>query len=274
MQKILCPTDFSQVSQNALLYAVDFARKSNAVLTLFHTEFIPQYATQYHENEDINIPTENIQQLKERLESLIVQIKVANPEVKCSYVMEEGLVAENIALYANSHSIDLIIMGTNGASGMEAIFAGSNSVRVMDKAHCPVLIIPEKINYREPRKFVYATDFLDNEEEVVQKILSITNLFDAELELLHIKSDDTLELVNSEASYRNIVKQHINKEIKYKIIQGSDSIDEIEEYAKTEADILILAQRKKSFLEKLFSKNRAEAIAYNAEIPLLVIHKT
>jgi nucleotide-binding universal stress UspA family protein len=273
MKKILCPTDFSPVSQNALLYAVDFAKKSKATLILFHTEFIPQYATEFH-HEDINIPFENIDELKERMEALIIQLKVASPDVNCTYVVEEGLVAENIALYANKHDIDLIIMGTSGVSGMEAIFTGSNSVRVMDKAKCPVLIIPEKVSYREPKRFVYATDLLDNEDEVVDRIITMIHACGGELELLHVKSEDALELVNSEASLGEIAGRYTQDNVRYKIIQGEDSISEIEDYAKSQADILILAQRKKSFLEKLFSKNRAEAIAYHAEIPLLVIHKS
>jgi nucleotide-binding universal stress UspA family protein len=273
MKTILCPTDFSQVAQNAILYAVEFAQKCHASLILFHTEFIPEFVTDKYEPELINIPSENVRELKDKLESLVSQVRMTAPEVKCSYVLEEGLVAENIALYANNNNIDLIIIGTSGASGFEAIFAGSNSVRVMEKSKCPVLIIPEDFSYREPTRFVYAADLLDNEEEVVEKILKISEAFDASLELLHVQSEDTLEVVNSRVSMGEIVNRHLNGNVRYKIIQGENSITEIEEYAKQSADILVLAQRKKSFIEKLFSKNRTENIAYHAKIPVLVIHK-
>jgi nucleotide-binding universal stress UspA family protein len=274
MKTILCPTDFSQVAQNAILYAVEFAQKCGASLILFHTEFIPEFVSEKYEPDLINVPAENVRELKDKLESLVSQVKITAPDVKCTYVLEEGLVAENIALYANKNDIDLIIIGTNGASGFEAIFAGSNSVRVMEKSNCPVLIIPENFSYKEPRRFVYAADLQDNEDEVVDKILKISELFNASLELLHIQSDDTLEVVNSEVSMGEIVNKHSNRNLRYKIIQGENSITEIEEYAKQSADILVLAQRKKSFIEKLFSKNRTEHIAYHAEIPVLVIHKS
>jgi len=273
MKSILCPTDFSPVAQNALLYAVDFAKRSGAELILFHTEFIPEPAPGLMNVQKINLPEENIAELRERIGSLIAQLRLREPSVSYTYIVEEGLVAENIAEYANNKNIDLIIMGTTGAQGLEAIFEGSNAVKVIERAKCPVLIIPENTEYSPLKLFVYATDLPSEEEDTISQILFITHLFEAELELIHFKSDDTPELVNAEASMSELVARHLGQNIRYKILDSKDSLESIEEYAKSRADILVMTNRKKKFIEKLFSKNIVNKIAYNAEVPLLVIPK-
>lgn len=273
MKTILCPTDFSPVAQNAHLFAAEFGKKSGAEVILFHTEFFPQPVGQEDE-ELVSLPAEYIAELKEKLESIIAQLKTTYPGVRFSYVVEEGLVAENIALYANSNNIDFIIIGTSGASGIEALFAGSNTVKVMESTKCPILIIPRKVKHTSPSLFVYATDLQEDNEKIVNEILEITRIFNAELQLLHIRNEEGLELVNSEASLNTILKMHSNENVRQKVITVDDSVKEIEEYAKNKADILIMTFKKNSFLDKLFKRNRTEKIAYDAQIPLLILHKS
>jgi len=273
MKTILCPTDFSPVAQNSLLYAAEFAKRSGAEVILFHTEFFPQTIDEEEDEELVNLPSEYIAELKEKLASLVAQLKLTYPEVKFRYVVEDGLAAENIALYANNNNIDLIILGTSGASGIQAIFAGSNTVRVMEKTKCPALIIPRKMEYKLPSLFVYAGDLQGANEGIIKDVLEITRIFNAELQLLHIRSEQQLELVDSTSSLNTMLRMHSTENVRQEIITVDDSVEEIEEYVKNKADILVMTFKKNSFIEKLFNRNRVERIAYDAQIPLLILHK-
>lgn len=271
MKTILCPTDFSPVAQNALLYAAEIGKKSGAEVILFHTEFFPEPVSK--EDEDlVNLPSEYVSELKERLESLIIQLRNNYPEVKFRYAVEEGLVAENIALYATKNNVDLIVMGTSGTSGLDAIFTGSNTVRVMEKAHCPTFVIPENYEYRVPSLFVYATDPTEDDEMNINRVSEVAKLFGAEVEILQMRKDDE-ELVDSEVSLNSLVQRLSVENVKPDVVKLKRDVSEIKEYAKSHADILAMTSRKQNFFEKLFNQNIVEKIAYEANIPLLILNK-
>lgn len=50
--------------------------------------------------------------------------------------------------------IDLVVMGTKGASGVTEILIGSNTADVIEKCHCPVLAIPAESDFKTPTKVV------------------------------------------------------------------------------------------------------------------------
>ena len=123
VSEILFPTDFSAVSTAAGRTAADFARHFDARLHLLHV--VPT-----HFDRDTARAT-----LRDTISALGVDLAVTP-------VVESGLAARAIVTYAQTHSIDLIVMGTHGRTGFSHVLLGSVAEAVVRGAPCPVLTVP------------------------------------------------------------------------------------------------------------------------------------
>ena len=123
VSEILFPTDFSAVSAAAGRTAADFARHFDARLHLLHV--VPT-----HFDRDTARAT-----LRDAISAL-------GDDLAVTPVVESGLAARAIVTYAQTHSIDLIVMGTHGRTGFSHALLGSIAEAVVRGAPCPVLTVP------------------------------------------------------------------------------------------------------------------------------------
>ncbi|MBU3916465.1 universal stress protein [bacterium] len=144
IDNILVPTDCSELSQNAARFAVDFARKFNANLTLLMvtaTEALTvlndygYFSPELHQKLIIESSSRAESQLKEFWNS------VADPDIKANLVNVKGDAFYEIIRYAEEKDIDLIVMGTHGRTGIKHIVMGSVAEKVVRYSPTPVLTI-------------------------------------------------------------------------------------------------------------------------------------
>ncbi|MDP3479605.1 MAG: universal stress protein [Desulfoprunum sp.] len=143
IRKILVPVDFQQYTDELAEFAVAMANKLAAKLTFFHVvenvviyaDFIPTYLPQSNE--------ETLTYAKKRMGTLIETSK--KTWMGCTGEVSRGDVVDTIADYAKDEGMDLIIIGTHGAKGLERILLGSVAERVIKRCSCPALIFkPQK----------------------------------------------------------------------------------------------------------------------------------
>lgn len=149
-KKILCPIDFSEFTDEILEYALDITKKFNAELHLIHVIPNLNYFTPY---ESFFTP-ENLIVVEQNLETEVnkdfdnVMKKIDIPVKK---IIKTGAAFVEIIDYVKSESIDLVIMGTHGRTGIEHILIGSVAEKVVRKSPCPVLTIrPKSQKFKMP----------------------------------------------------------------------------------------------------------------------------
>jgi universal stress protein A len=143
IKKILCPIDFSEISANALEYAVFLASHHHAELLIFHV------VEQLHEFEHYQILVLTPQELSEEMEKqahekltkLTEQIKKT---IKVESVVRQGKPFVEIIKEAKEKDMDLIVMASHGRTGVSHMLMGSVAEKVVRKANCPVLIVRDK----------------------------------------------------------------------------------------------------------------------------------
>ena len=142
-KKILCPVDFSEFTDEILGYALDIAKKYNAELHLLHIIPNLNYFTPY---ESFFTP-ENLVVVEKNMEAEVTKDfdelmkKIPIPAKK---IIKNGTAFVEIINYVRNESIDLVVMGTHGRTGLEHILIGSVAERVVRKAPCPVLTVRPK----------------------------------------------------------------------------------------------------------------------------------
>ena len=139
-KNILAPTDFSEVSNTAVVYAAKLASAMNASLHLNHVMSDPVSGSWAVESAGMGHTLEqSAREGREKLAKLLTAEERGTLDVE-SYV-GFGSPADQIVDYAEKHSIDLIVMGTHGRAGVEKMWLGSITEKVLRKAHCPVLVV-------------------------------------------------------------------------------------------------------------------------------------
>ncbi len=139
INKILVPIDFTEFSSKIVEYAETIAEKFGAEIeVLFVVESLESYAGFAVPHISLDVMEKD---LIDRAEAKMEDFLEANisPNISRSGKVLNGIIAEQIINYAQTHSSDLIVMGTHACKGIERALYGSVTERVVKTAPCPVL---------------------------------------------------------------------------------------------------------------------------------------
>jgi nucleotide-binding universal stress UspA family protein len=186
MKSIVVPIDFSEQSEYALKVAADLARKNSAELIVLHMlELAPAIMSnaQY-------IPQDQLVQLIQLSEKRFVDFldKPYLKELKVTPVVKHYKVFSEVNDVAEKHNADLVVMGSHGSDGLEEIFIGSNTERVVRNSEIPVLVVKGKITEFKAERFVFACDFAEDNVPALQKAMAFANMLNATLKLVYVNT--------------------------------------------------------------------------------------
>ena len=141
--KILCPTDFSAPSLEALDWACALTRHFGGELLLLHV-VTPIPAVASAPGGAVTVETASYQQqLVDEADRELWQLRKDRvpDEVRSAYHVAVGSPAQAIARTATQREMDLIVIATHGHTGWRRFVAGSVAERVVREADCPVLTL-------------------------------------------------------------------------------------------------------------------------------------
>ncbi|MBU2646664.1 universal stress protein [bacterium] len=147
INNILVPTDCSEVSKCALKYAIKFAKQFDANLTLLMVSVSEPltilndygyFSPELHQK----LVTESDKRAKSELETFWNQSK--DDDIEAKLINIKGDPFTEIVRYASETSVDIIIMGTHGRTGLKHVLMGSVAEKVVRYSPQPVLTIKDK----------------------------------------------------------------------------------------------------------------------------------
>ncbi|EAZ79227.1 universal stress protein [Algoriphagus machipongonensis] len=265
--KILIPMDFSENSRKTLEFAISLSRTKATTITLIHViEVIYDFAAQSA------IAIEGMHRDADQyFQKFISTFK--EPGIKLEYILKEGTVSIMTAKIAEELSVDLIIMGTHGASGVERSMMGTNAVEVIKSSEVPVLLFPEKAQISGIQKMSLAIELNDHEEPFINNIIQLSKTWNLKLDLIHVQQNrsftEELALLGLE---RFLEINHPELEPKVNTIKAEKVEEGIGSFLKENPNtILVMCHRHHSFWEQIMSKSKSIEIAYHPSVPLLVM---
>lgn len=274
ISKILVPTDFSEVANNALHYAISLANKINAELHLLYIKNIPLVDSSYP-NTIYQTYMAEIDEFADKsfkkLETKILNDSGVKFKTQAAY----GFINDEIQEYTNANKIDLIILGTTGASGIQEVLIGSNAASVVAKSEIPVLVIPPSAKFEEILHIVYATDFNEPEFPAVSRLAYFAGLYNADISILHVKSEyDNYFDEEHNFFVKNKDQIALNNWKVVKVDEKENIIESINSYVELEhTNLLVMAKHNRNFFDKLFHRSLSKQMAFHTKIPLLVLNK-
>lgn len=207
MKKILVPTDFSDHAHYALQVASQIAKKNGGEIILLHMLELPHQAGDAlgsgHDLPEIMLfKNSAINRLEDLMDDECLD------GLKVSEIIQFELAFDGIMKVSEKNDIDLIVMGSHGASGFKEMFIGSNAEKVVRNSEIPVLIIKKDAGEFNVNKFVFASDFTDEIKKPFAKVVQFANKFGAELELA---------MINTPSSFK---PTHVAEEIMKTFVAG------------------------------------------------------
>ncbi|MEM6641873.1 MAG: universal stress protein [Bacteroidota bacterium] len=221
MKNILVPVDFSEVSEAAAQFAIDLAKKKKASITLLNStpmSFVGDYPFPTYSGADVwrdEVITSIINQMARMIEDLeteSIQIQ--------SKVSSLGLVPA-ILDQIKKEEVDLVVMGTNGASGLDEFLIGSNTEKVVRQVHCPVISVPSSTSVDDINKILIPIDLREIRSSFLLEIAGLQDFFNCELEFLWVKTPHNVEneeKVTQELSL--IFKKHGIEDYRFIIVRS------------------------------------------------------
>lgn len=274
MKTILVPTDFSDTAANALNYAIELAKREQAKLVLLHVYHIEPAASYI----DVPLPDHESGTPEEKwlnkLRALETKAKHASQELQTELVARLDLAVDGIVKEAEERDVDMIVIGTTGASGLKEIFLGSNAARVIERAHCPVIAVPAEASYQHLKKIAYACNYRDIDLEAIQKLIEIAEPFHAQINVLHVYEDEEAKAREQMQKFIHDTDQKIPySNISYELLGGEDVERKLEEYLQTQAaDLLVLSTHQRDLRDKLFGRSITQKLVYHSKVPVMAFH--
>lgn len=265
MKKILVPTDFSENALNALEYALAIASVTGSHVTVLHTYTVPRPTGSMASLADI---------LKEDAEKEMSQFLGQLPDgVDVDGKILRGDAVDTISSYAEQSGYDLVVMGTQGASGLKEVFIGSVTGGVMKKTLVAVLAIPAGYRFDGIKKIIFSVDNSKlSEAAVVSPLKALAAYCSSEIMVFHREdeSDNNAGLVQTIGWIEDVPHS-------VTVSFDTDDVNEsINAFAKeNNADMLCLVRRHQgvlSFFERLFRGSVTESQVFHSDIPLLILH--
>lgn len=276
MIHILLPTDFSDNSVNAIRYAVQlFAdKKCHFILlntftpVIYHVEYMEVGSAQFgllDAMKETSISGLNRIQRK-------IETEFSNPKHTFYQKSAFNMLATEINDLQEQSAMDLIVMGTQGASGIQGILFGTNTVHVLKNTKCPLLAVPSDFTYEKPHEILFPSDYeIDFQDTKLQLIRGIAKLHHSRINILHVLNKKSLT-ATQQANQQTLARFFKKTAHIFHTVHDNHVAKSITEFqSKSRINLLVMMNNKHSFFENLFFGSKVNKIGFHLNIPFLVI---
>ncbi|MBY0434716.1 MAG: universal stress protein [Cyclobacteriaceae bacterium] len=270
MKKILVPCDFSDPAIQAFKFAVDIANQSNGQILLLHVIELPVL------HDTVLMPTLSFEEslLKELRQSADknfdkMRAKWAKGGPLVSSFIEYGPVNDTVTQFAKKNKVDLIVMGTKGASGLKEFVIGSNTEKIVRWANVPVIAI--KKNVKGPVKnIVFPNTLGQNQEDLVMHVKELQSFFKATLHIVYFNTPANFKRDSeTKDKLKAFAKRFMLKDVTLNVYNDIDQEEGLLNFVKEKgADMVVMATHGRKGISHLMSGSIAEDAVNHIECPI------
>ncbi|MBM1107355.1 universal stress protein [Aurantibacter crassamenti] len=269
MKKIIVPLDFSIQSENALKVAADLAKNHNAEILALHMLELNHNMISSSQNAHPEQTVFLIKLAEKRFSEFLSKEYLKG--ISITPIIKHYKVFSEINEVAKETDADLIVMGSNGSEGIEEVFVGSNTERVVRNADIPVLVIKNTFDNFKVDRLVFASNFNVEKLPAFKKAQKFASLLSAEMKLVYVNTpgdnfnstEEIYKRINTflaTANSSHEVKIYNDYTVEKGILNYSSSIA---------ADIIAIPTHGRTGLSHFFMGSIGEDVANHSPIPVV-----
>jgi len=281
MKKILLPTDFSKNSLNAMFYAIALFKDIPCKFYLLNVFKIPYLTNEefleYDMKQSVQFEKDLFDSSQKGMEKELKKLKIKSSSAhKFELLSDYNFFINAVQNYIKDKNIDLIVMGTKGATGAKEIFMGSNTGDVIMKTECNVLAVPENAVFKVPKEITFPTDYrIQYKKEDIDLLIEIAEMYQSNIRVLLFSDKGVLdeEQKFNKKSLNNFIEK-INPT--YHTLTNTDFEVAVNCFTQSRGniDMIAIIAKHYNFFQRLFFKPKVEELSFHTKIPLLVLHKS
>jgi nucleotide-binding universal stress UspA family protein len=271
MKRILVPCDFSDPAVQAFKFAVDIAKESRGEVILLNVVELPVM------HESVLMPTLSfeeafIKDMKAHAEKNFAKMKDkwAKEGPKVTSFVEFGGATPTIRDFVKDNKIDLLVMGTHGASGLKEFFVGSNTEKIVRTAGVPVIAIKSQVKVSSIKNIVFPNTFGMEQEELILKVKVLQNFFKATLHVLYVNTPSAFRRdIEVKKEMKAFAKRFMLKDYTLTIFNDYSEEEGLRNFVtETNADMVVMATHGRRGINHLMSGSIAEDVVNHLTCPI------
>ena len=276
MKTFIVPTDFSDTSKNAARFAAHLtAQVKDAEIILYNVFDKIETGTDGSVVYNDHAARKTIMELA--LASLKTEMNSIAPGIKITCIAEEERsFIDSLERLARHKEAAMVIMGITGATPLEQVFMGSNTLNMVSKNVCPVMIVPPDAAFTGIKNIAFTSDFKDVDKTTpIQALRDVLDIFKPFVHVVNVDSEHYVELTEEYKAERAKLEVILaGYETEYYFMRQFDFVDAINQFvADYKIDILFTVPKNHSFLGGLFKSSHTKKLAYHSHVPLVAIHE-
>ena len=278
MKTVLLPTDFSKNAWNAIFTALKLFYDLQCKFLLINT-YEPELTNVLGDHGEKRLGSiyqsmeeESKKKMDEMLEYLREHHK--NPRHEFKTLLRPGDLIGEVRERIKKKPVDLIVMGTQGATGADRVFLGSNTVRMLKTIkNRPVLVVPGTYDFQRLDQVIFPTDYTHYYEPYeLQVLLDLLKVWKSTLHVAYAARE--FKLKPGQESNKKLLETRLKGvKVRFEEIPLEDNLSEaISDFGEAiRADMIVLMRHKHSFLENLTREKVVKRIAFDSKLPLLIL---
>jgi nucleotide-binding universal stress UspA family protein len=275
MKVIIAPTDFSDLSLNAVTYATEMASSVQASLALLHVCQMPMSFS------EVPVPAEALTSLikdaEKRIEKLRDDIvKKTNGKIKVYTEIKTGFVIQELQGYCAALKPYAVVMSTQGAGAVERFLFGSNTVSAMKHLAWPLIVVPAEAKFTTIRKIGLACDMKNVMDTApVEEIKTLVKEFNASLHVVHINTGDDIKYGPEIVDQSGLLQEMLDElHPSYHFLDEIDIEEGLSAFAENnKLDLLIVVPKKHNVISNLFHKSHSKQLVMHTHVPVMAVHE-
>ena len=278
MKKILLPTDFSDISINAIHYALELFKDIHCEFFLLNVFRIPYVTNEEYMGNDLGqlarLEEELHEASKKGMEELL-EVLPKNKRHKFNTISDYNLFGNAVENAVKERDIELIVMGTKGATGAKEIFMGSNTGSVVLKTTSNLIAVPEDSSFKVPKEITFPTDFRINYDlEDLGPLISLAEMYDSKIRILHLSDKEELD-EEQKHNKKILASFFINIKHSFHTLSNTDFEEALNCFTQSRGniDMIAIIARHYSFFQRLLFRPKVRELSFHTKIPLFVLHQ-
>jgi|UniRef100_UPI00404A798A nucleotide-binding universal stress UspA family protein len=270
MKKILVPTDFSKEAENALKVAAQLAKKHGSEIYLLHMLELPlQEVDALSSHSALPEAMFFMKLAHKKFEDMLAKDYLEGIDV--TEIVKNHQAFSGVTDAARENGIDIIVMGSHGASGFKEMFIGSNAEKVVRTSNVPVLVIKNEHDNFKVNDFVFASDFKKDNKETYKQATDFAKAFGAKIHLLMVNTANNFTTTaESKKRITEFIKDYDFQDYTMNIYNDESVEQGILNFSRSiNADLIGISTHGRQGIAHFFNGSISEDIVNHAKRPVI-----
>ncbi len=267
---ILVPVDYSDKAVYGLQMAANLLKNSGGKVTVINVlkGVDPVWSSFFNDEERDFL----LDKLKKHLQNFAeLHIDCNKFDVNCT--IEKGKLCDTILQKVDELGISVIVMGTSTVDNIKKRIIGTNALRVVSEAKCPVITLKQKPQHKAIKRIILPMDITKETREKAAMAVQLAKENEAEIFMVSAYTiSDEIVLKKLELQQKQVVEyiQKHDVNVTSSLLKVNDRVDGVLDYiVQKEGDIILITTHQQLEIVNSFLGSFAKSIIKEAKIPVM-----